>query len=119
MRILSVRVGLASDHSTTSYRYTAPDKATAWDVFWSKPSLPRLWLWRSLASECLSLPPRSQGIARSPSEGRQPGATVRPCRPSSGSDDPSRASASYPPPLSGDRQIPVCSHLHCRLADLH
>lgn len=34
MRILSIRVGFESDHSTTSYRYTAPDKATAWRAFW-------------------------------------------------------------------------------------
>ncbi|MBN1812879.1 MAG: hypothetical protein JXA14_13670 [Anaerolineae bacterium] len=34
MRILSVRVGFAADHSTVAYRYTAPDKATAWHAFW-------------------------------------------------------------------------------------
>jgi len=34
MRILSVRAGFAPDHSTTTYRYTAPDKATAWHAFW-------------------------------------------------------------------------------------
>jgi hypothetical protein len=34
MRILSLRVGFAPDHSTTTYRYTAPDKATAWRAFW-------------------------------------------------------------------------------------
>jgi hypothetical protein len=34
MRILSVRAGFAPDHSTTSYRYTAPDKPTAWRAFW-------------------------------------------------------------------------------------
>jgi hypothetical protein len=34
MRILSVRVGFAADHSTVAYRYTAPDKATAWRAFW-------------------------------------------------------------------------------------
>lgn len=34
MRILSVHVGFAPDHSTTTYRYTAPNKATAWHAFW-------------------------------------------------------------------------------------
>jgi len=34
MRILSVHTGFAPDHSTTTYRYTAPDKATAWHAFW-------------------------------------------------------------------------------------
>ena len=34
MRILSVRAGFATDHSTVAYRYTAPDKATAWRAFW-------------------------------------------------------------------------------------
>jgi hypothetical protein len=34
MRILSVRQGFAADHSTVVYRYTAPDKATAWRAFW-------------------------------------------------------------------------------------
>ena len=34
MRILSIRQGFATDHSTVAYRYTAPDKATAWRAFW-------------------------------------------------------------------------------------
>jgi len=34
MHILSVRLGFAPDHSTTTYRYTAPDKTTAWRAFW-------------------------------------------------------------------------------------
>ena len=34
MRILSVRDGFAPDHSTQTYRYTAPDKGTAWRAFW-------------------------------------------------------------------------------------
>jgi hypothetical protein len=34
VRILSVRVGFATDHSTVAYRYTAPDKATGWHAFW-------------------------------------------------------------------------------------
>jgi hypothetical protein len=34
MRILSIRVGFAPDHSTVTYRYIAPDKSTAWRAFW-------------------------------------------------------------------------------------
>ncbi len=34
MRVLSVRDGFAPDHSTQTYRYTAPDKGTAWQSFW-------------------------------------------------------------------------------------
>jgi len=34
MRILSIHQGFATDHSTVAYRYTAPDKATAWRAFW-------------------------------------------------------------------------------------
>jgi len=33
MRILSVRAGFAADRSTVAYRYTTPDKATAWRAF--------------------------------------------------------------------------------------
>ena len=34
MHILSARTGFATDHSTVAYRYTAPDKGTAWRAFW-------------------------------------------------------------------------------------
>ena len=34
MRILSIRDGFAPDHSTQTYRYTAPDEGTAWRAFW-------------------------------------------------------------------------------------